>query len=122
PPEAKKKAVEMVENIKIAFGERIKQLEWMSDSTKEMALKKLSTFKVKIGYPEKWTDYSSLEVNKDLESASYFQNVVNASMFEAKRELAKVGKPVDRHEWEMSPHTVNAYYNPPMNEIVFPAA
>lgn len=122
PPEAKEKAVEMVENIKIAFGERIKQLEWMSDSTKEMALKKLSTFKVKIGYPEKWTDYSSLEVNKDLESASYFQNVVNASMFEAKRELAKVGKPVDRHEWEMSPQTVNAYYNPPMNEIVFPAA
>jgi len=122
PPEAKQKALEMVDNIKLAFADRIKSLEWMSDSTKERALKKLSTFRVKIGYPEKWIDYSSLEVDKDPETASYFKNVVNASVFESKRQLAKIGKPVDREEWEMTPQTVNAYYNPPLNEIVFPAA
>src|SRR5690606_15733190 len=122
PPEAKQKAMEMVENIKLAFADRIRQLDWMSDSTKERALKKLSTFRVKIGYPEKWIDYSALEVSKDPETASYFQNVVNANIFESKRQLAKVGKPVDREEWEMTPQTVNAYYNPPLNEIVFPAA
>ncbi len=122
PPEAKQKAMDMVNNIKIAFGERIKQLDWMSDSTKQMALKKLSTFNVKIGYPDKWIDYSSLEVNKDPEKSSYFQNVINANLFEAKRQLAKLGKPVDKSEWEMTPQTVNAYYNPQFNEIVFPAA
>jgi len=122
PPEAKKKALEMVENIKLAFADRIRQLDWMSDSTKEMALKKLSTFRVKIGYPEKWIDYSSLEISKEPETSSYFQNVVNANVFESKRQLAKVGKPVDREEWGMTPQTVNAYYNPPLNEIVFPAA
>ena len=122
PPEAKQKALDMVENIKLAFADRIKQLEWMSDSTKEMALKKLSTFNVKIGYPEKWIDYSSLEVSKDPEEASYFSNVVNANIFESKRQLSKLGKPVDREEWQMTPQTVNAYYNPLFNEIVFPAA
>ena len=122
PPEAKQKAQDMVENIKLAFADRIKQLEWMSDSTKEMALKKLNTFRVKIGYPEKWIDYSSLEVSKDPEEASYFGNVVNANIFESKRQLSKLGKPVDREEWEMTPQTVNAYYNPLFNEIVFPAA
>lgn len=122
PPEAKQKAMDMVENIKLAFADRIKQLDWMSDSTKEMALKKLGTFHVKIGYPEKWIDYSSLEVSKDPELSSYFQNVVNANLFESKRQLAKLGKPVDRQEWEMTPQTVNAYYNPLFNEIVFPAA
>lgn len=122
PPEAKEKAMAMVENIKLAFNDRIKQLDWMSDSTKKMALKKLSTFRVKIGYPEKWIDYSSLEVSKDPETASYFDNVVNANIFESKRQLAKIGKPVDREEWQMTPQTVNAYYNPTMNEIVFPAA
>lgn len=122
PPEAKEKAMDMVENIKLAFADRIKQLDWMSDSTKEMALKKLGTFRVKIGYPEKWVDYSSLDVSKDPEEASYFSNVVNANIFEAKRQLAKVGKPVDREEWHMTPQTVNAYYNPLGNEIVFPAA
>jgi len=122
PPEAKAKAQEMVENIKLAFADRIKQLDWMSDSTKEMALKKLSTFHVKIGYPEKWIDYSALEVSKDPEEASYFGNVINANVFESKRQIAKLGKPVDREEWEMTPQTVNAYYNPLFNEIVFPAA
>ena len=122
PPEAKQKAMEMVDNIKLAFADRIKQLDWMSDSTKEMALKKLSTFNVKIGYPEKWIDYSSLEVSKDPEEASYYSNVLNANRFESKRLLAKLGKPVDKEEWEMTPQTVNAYYNPLFNEIVFPAA
>jgi len=122
PPEAKQKAMDMVENIKLAFADRIKQLDWMSDSTKEMALKKLSSFTVKIGYPEKWIDYSSLEVSKDPEEASFYRNVTQANRFESKRQLAKLGKPVDRKEWEMTPQTVNAYYNPLFNEIVFPAA
>jgi putative endopeptidase len=122
PPEAKQKALDMVENIKLAFADRIKQLEWMSDTTKEMALKKLNTFTVKIGYPEKWIDYSSLEVSKDPEESSYYQNVLNAYRFQSKRQIAKLGKPVDRKEWHMTPQTVNAYYNPPLNEIVFPAA
>lgn len=122
PPDAKKKALEMVENIRLAFADRIKQLEWMSDSTKAMALKKLGTFTVKIGYPEEWIDYSSLEVDKDPGKASFYQNVINAQVFESKRQIAKLGKPVNRKEWHMRPQTVNAYYNPPLNEIVFPAA
>lgn len=121
PPEAKQKAMEMVENIKLAFADRIKQLEWMTDSTKEMALKKLSTFTVKIGYPETWKDYVGLRVSKDPETASYFQNVMNARDFESRREFSKLGKPVDRSEWQMTPQTINAYYNPLFNEIVFPA-
>ncbi|HEX8039599.1 MAG TPA: M13 family metallopeptidase, partial [Chryseosolibacter sp.] len=79
-------------------------------------------FAVKIGYPDKWIDYSSLKVDKDPEKSSYYQNVINANVFEAKRQLAKLGKPVDKSEWEMTPQTVNAYYNPQFNEIVFPAA
>lgn len=122
PPEAKEKAMDMVENIKLAFADRIEQLDWMSDSTKEMALKKLGSFRVKIGYPEKWIDYTALEVNKDPEEASYFGNIVNANIFGSKREIAKLGKPVDREEWAMTPQTVNAYYHPMLNEIVFPAA
>lgn len=122
PPEAKKKALDMVNNIKEAFAGRIKQVDWMSDSTKEMAMKKLATFHVKIAYPDKWIDYSSLEVSKDPERSSYLQNVINANLFESRRQLAKLGKPVDREEWEMTPQTVNAYYNPQFNEIVFPAA
>lgn len=122
PPEAKQKASDMVNNIKLAFADRIKHLDWMSDSTKEMALRKLGSFRVKIGYPEKWIDYSTLQVGKDPEESSYFTNVVNANIFESKRQLAKLGKPVDREEWQMTPQTVNAYYNPLFNEIVFPAA
>jgi putative endopeptidase len=122
PPEAKSRALEMVENIKQAFGERIKKLDWMSDSTKQRALQKLSTFKVKIGYPDEWKGYAGLTVDKDPEKASYIQNVLNGNRFNYERELAKHGKPVDRKEWEMTPQTVNAYYNPLFNEIVFPAA
>lgn len=121
PPEAKKKALEMVNNIKIAFGERIKNLDWMSDSTKQMALKKLSTFTVKIGYPDNWRSFADLAVEKDKNTTSYYLNAKNAARFEVRRQINKLRKPVDRSEWEMTPQTVNAYYNPPFNEIVFPA-
>ena len=117
-PEAKKRADEMVANIKTAMGERIKGLEWMTDSTKQQALTKLSTFTVKIGYPDKWRDYSALEINRD----AYILNVMRAAEFEAQRNFNKIGKPVDKSEWGMTPQTVNAYYNPSNNEIVFPAA
>lgn len=121
PPEAKKKAMDMVENIKLAFADRIKELDWMSDSTKKMALKKLSSFAVKIGYPDEWINYAGLVVEKAPEKGSYYQNAVNASRFQVQRNLAKLGKPVNKKEWEMTPQTVNAYYNPLFNEIVFPA-
>jgi len=117
-PEAKERAMAMVDNIKVAFGERIKTLEWMTDSTKEQALKKLSTFTVKIGYPDKWRDYSALNITRE----AYILNVMRAAEFEAQRNYDKIGKPVDKSEWGMSPQTVNAYYNPSNNEIVFPAA
>lgn len=121
PPEAKKKALEMVENIKLALADRIKQLDWMSDSTKEMALKKLSKFSVKIGYPDEWKGYAGLFVEKSPEKSSYYQNVVNASRFTVKQQINKLGKPVNKKEWQMTPQEVNAYYNPLFNEIVFPA-
>lgn len=122
PPEAKAKAMQMVENIRLAFADRIKNLDWMSDSTKEKALKKLSTFSVKIAYPDEWRDYSKLVVEKNPEKGSYAQNVMNAQQFNFNRQVSKLGKPVDRKEWRMTPQTVNAYYNPTFNEIVFPAA
>lgn len=121
PPEAKQKALDMVENIKLAFADRLKSLDWMSDSTKEMALKKLNTFNVKIGYPDKWKDYADLKLEKSPEKASYFNNAINAARFQVEQEIAKLDKPVDKTEWEMTPQTVNAYYNPLFNEIVFPA-
>jgi putative endopeptidase len=121
PPEAKAKALAMVENIRRAFAERIKGLDWMSDSTKQMALGKLNTFNVKIGYPDQWKDYSSLVIDKKPESASFYVNAVNAAKFQVQEEIAKLGKPVDKKEWIMTPQTVNAYYNPLFNEIVFPA-
>jgi predicted metalloendopeptidase len=117
PPEAKARALEMVNNLKDALAERIKSLEWMDQPTKDQALKKLAAFTVKIGYPDKWRDYSSLKIDR----TSYAQNVLRADMFEVDRLLKKIGKPVDRTEWGMTPPTVNAYYNPNMNEIVFPA-
>ena len=121
PPEAKASAQEMVENIRSAFGDRIQNLDWMSADTKEKALKKLSTFTVKIGYPDEWRDYSDLDVGKGPESGSYIQNVMNAAKFGFEYQLNKLGKPVDKKEWGMNPQTVNAYYNPLFNEIVFPA-
>ena len=122
PPEAKKKALEMVENIKLAFADRVQSLAWMSDSTKKKALDKLSTFTVKIGYPDEWKDYVAFVVEKNPETASFINNVMKGEQFRFKRELNKLGKPVNRKEWFMTPQTVNAYYNPSFNEIVFPAA
>jgi putative endopeptidase len=114
---AKARALDLVKNLRSAMGERIQKLEWMDDPTRGMAQKKLDAFAVKIGYPDKWIDYSSLQLSRD----SLIQNVAATNAFEFKRQLAKVGKPVDRNAWQMSPPTVNAYYNPEMNEIVFPA-
>lgn len=114
---AKQRTLDLVKNLRIAMRERIQALEWMDQPTRTMALKKLDAFAVKIGYPDKWRDYSALKLSRD----SLVQNMAAANEFEFKRQLAKVGKPVDRNEWGMSPPTVNAYYNPEMNEIVFPA-
>ncbi|MCC2548173.1 M13 family metallopeptidase [Hymenobacter sp. BT175] len=116
-PEAKQKAMEMVNNIKAAFAEHIQQNDWMSAATKAEAMKKLNAFTVKIGYPDQWKDYSALSISRD----SYLQNVINSRIWEMQDNLNKFGKPIDRKEWGMTPPTVNAYYNPPMNEIVFPA-
>ncbi|RYE00005.1 MAG: M13 family peptidase [Sphingobacteriales bacterium] len=117
-PEAKEKMKTLVKNLQEAFGERIKGLDWMSDVTKEKAMIKLKSFVEKIGYPDKWKDYSGLEIVPD----NYAQNVLKANEFAYNTEIAKFGKPVDRNEWFMTPNTVNAYYNPAFNEIVFPAA
>lgn len=117
PPEAKARALEMVNNLREALADRIKTLEWMDEPTKQEALKKLAAFTVKIGYPDKWRDYSQLKIDR----GPYAQNVIRGDVFETDRELKKIGKPVDRAEWGMSPPTVNAYYNPNLNEIVFPA-
>ncbi|HEX7645749.1 MAG TPA: M13 family metallopeptidase [Burkholderiaceae bacterium] len=116
-PDAKAGALEMVGNIKTAMREDINGLEWMTPETKRHALEKLDTLSVKIGYPDKWRDYSSLKITAD----DYAGNVERANEFEFKRNLNKLGKPIDRNEWGMTPPTVNAYYNPTMNEIVFPA-
>jgi len=116
-PEAKARAVQLVANLRSSLHNRIENLAWMSETTKKQALKKLDAFTVKIGYPDKWRDYSSLKIDR----GPYVLNVMRASEFEFKRNLNKIGKPVDRTEWGMTPPTVNAYYNPSMNEIVFPA-
>lgn len=122
PPEAKKRAIEMVDNLRLAFADRIKRLDWMSDSTKAKALKKLSAIQVKIGYPDEWKSYAGLIIEKRPEEMSYARNVMNARQFSFQKDLDKLGKPADKKEWLMSPQTVNAYYNPSTNEIVFPAA
>jgi len=117
-PEAKKRMLDLVNNLQTTFGERIQALDWMSDVTKQKALAKLHTFIKKIGYPDKWKDYSSLKIVPD----NYAQNVMNSAAFEYNYMIGKLGKPVDKTEWGMTPPTVNAYYNPAFNEIVFPAA
>jgi len=117
PPEAKQRALEMVENLREAFRDRIKSRTWMSDETKFKALEKLDAFQVKIGYPDKWKSYAGLEIDR----GPLALNVMRADSFEFHRDIAKIGGPVDRTEWGMTPPTVNAYYNPLMNEIVFPA-
>jgi putative endopeptidase len=108
----------MVKNLQDAFRERIAARPWMSEATKQQAIRKLDAITNKIGYPDQWRDYSALEIDPKL---SAIDNLRNAQTFEQRRQLAKIGKPVDRTEWLMSPPTVNAYYNPPFNEIVFPA-
>ncbi len=117
PPEAKTRALEMVHNLIAALREHINDAVWMSDTTKKQALHKLDAFTVKIGYPDKWRDYSSLDIDR----GPYVLNAIRASEFDFRRTINKIGKPVDRTEWGMTPPTVNAYYNPMMNEIVFPA-
>jgi len=117
PPEAKSRALEMVNNLKEAMREHIQKLAWMDDSTRTAALNKLAAFGVKIGYPDKWRDYSSLQIDR----VSYFENVRRALEFETQFFIDKIGKPVDKTEWGMTPPTVNAYYSSTRNEIVFPA-
>ena len=118
PPEAKDRMVKLVGNLRTSLGQRIDNLTWMSDETKEKAHDKLATINVKIGYPDKWRDYSGLEIKKD----SYLDNVYRSWKFAAEYNLNKINKPVDKSEWFMPPQMVNAYYNPSFNEIVFPAA
>lgn len=115
--EAKDRMIKLVDNLKLSLSERINNLEWMSDETKAKAQEKLSTFIVKVGYPDKWKDYSSLEINDD----SYYANMVRAQEFAFADMMKDLGKPVDNTKWYMTPQTVNAYYNPSTNEICFPA-
>ncbi|WP_246000608.1 M13 family metallopeptidase [Pontibacter diazotrophicus] len=116
-PEAKQKAIEMVDNLQEAFREHVRELDWMSEETKARALQKLGAFAVKIGYPDEWEDYQGLDISRD----SYAANVMRASQYAFRDNIGKIGQPIDREEWFMSPPTVNAYYSPSMNEIVFPA-
>ena len=118
PEENKVRMLELVKNLQNALGERIQALEWMSDETKEKAMEKLNTFTVKIGYPDKWRDYTALDIDPSL---SYYANVQRAAKFEQDYSLSFLGKPVDKDKWYMTPQTVNAYYNPATNEICFPA-
>ncbi len=118
PPEAKQRALVLVDNLKVALRARISRLTWMSDETRKAAYAKLDTLVAKVGYPDKWRDYSKLEISRN----SYLANMRAAAAFEAQRQFAKFGHLVDRMEWDMTPQTVNAYYNPMGNEIVFPAA
>lgn len=117
PAEAKERMITLVRNLQESLGERIQALEWMGDSTKVKALEKLATFHVKIGYPDKWKDYSTLDIKDD----SFIANMERANLWSHAEMLDKVGKPVDKEEWHMTPQTVNAYYNPTTNEICFPA-
>jgi putative endopeptidase len=119
PPEAKEKAEKMIANVIEAFKVRVNNLEWMSDSTKTQAIEKLNKFTVKIGYPDKFKDYSDLAVKPE---NSFYQNRIAVGDWNLRDDLTKIGKPVDKTEWGMSPQTVNAYFNPLYNEIVFPAA
>ena len=118
PETSKQKMLDLVKNLQISLGQHIDSLEWMSDATKAKAREKLEAFTVKIGYPDKWKDYSTLQVNPEL---SYYENLRAASAWYVQDNLSKLGKPTDPTEWGMTPQTVNAYYNPTTNEICFPA-
>jgi putative endopeptidase len=117
PAEAKERMLKLVHNLQETLGERIKALPWMGDSTKVKAIEKLKSYIIKIGYPDKWRDYSDLNINND----SYYANIQRAEKFEHAYRFAKAGKKVDKSEWQMTPQTVNAYYEPSTNEICFPA-
>ena len=119
PKEDKERMLALVGNLQTALGEHIAALDWMSDATKAKAQEKLASFRVKIGYPDKWKDYTSLTIDPAMD---YWHNIKAASLWSSKDNLSKYGKPVDKEEWLMSPQTVNAYYNPTTNEICFPAA
>ncbi len=118
PEESKQKVLDLIGNINTVFKERVEKLEWMSEETKVKAMEKLSQFTYKIGYPDKWEDYSSVDITAN----TLAQNVMNMNYFEYKKNVSRIGQEVDRDEWGMNPQTINAYYNPTMNEIVFPAA
>jgi putative endopeptidase len=117
PPESKSRMLELVENLRIVLGEKIKKLEWMSAGTKKEALEKLNRIRVKIGYPDKWRSFEALNID----NKSYYDNYRQAAIFNLQYEIAKIGKAADKGEWHMTPQTVNAYYHPLLNEIVFPA-
>jgi len=117
PPEYKKRISELVSNLRAAMKERILNVEWMSDATKSEAVKKLEKIIVKVGYPDKWKDYSALEISSD----SYYNNLANARKLDFIEDMKEIGKPYDKMKWGLSPQIVNAYYNPPSNEICFPA-
>jgi len=122
PPEAKEKARKMIDNLFLAYENRINNLPWMAKSTKDNAIAKLKKFNVKIGYPDKWKDYSKVTIIGPKEGGTYFDNSKRISKWRNDENFAKLNKPVDKTEWGMSPQTVNAYYNASFNEIVFPAA
>lgn len=116
-PDAKAQALELVENMRRAYSDRIQAVTWMSAETKQRALEKLALFRPKIGYPDRWEDYSAMEIR----AGDAYGNRQRAQVWAANKDIARLGRPSDRDEWFMNPHTVNAYYNPPFNEIVFPA-
>jgi len=122
PPEAKAKAESMIKNVFLAFENRINNLPWMTKATKASAIEKLHKSRIKIGYPDKWKDYSGLTITAVENGGSYFENMKNLQKWSFKDDIEKLNKPVDKDEWFMSPQTVNAYFNPAYNEIVFPAA
>jgi len=122
PAEAKTKALDMIHNVITAYQNRINNLTWMSQDTKVKAIEKLNKITIKVGYPDKWKDYSALTIKSIAEGGTYFDNAKNVAKWNFQKGIEKLGKPVDKTEWHMSPQTVNAYYNPSYNEIVFPAA
>ncbi len=122
PPEAKEKALEMIDYVKKAYENRINNLEWMGEETKEKAIEKLNGMTIKIGYPDKWKDYSEMEIKSPENGGNLFDNMMAVQEWSHKDNMSKLGEPVDKSEWFMAPQTVNAYYNPYYNEIVFPAA
>ncbi|REC47227.1 M13 family metallopeptidase [Chryseobacterium pennipullorum] len=122
PAEAKAQMVELIDYLKKSFAVHINNLAWMSSTTKEKAMKKLNKFTVKVAYPDKWKDYSKLVITPEAQGGTLYSNLQNIGEWQYNKDLAKIGKPVDKTEWGMTPQTVNAYYNPVYNEIVFPAA